>query len=71
MCLESFPRPGNARCAKDGRLSEMIEQKPKPSELSKESLTSKREQAFRKRLSTAVCKPPYASWNGNLLGGER
>ena len=61
VCLESFPRPGNECCAKDGRLSERLERKPKPSELSKESLTSKREQALRRRLSRAVCKPPYAA----------
>jgi len=28
-------------------------------------------EAFRKRLSGAVCKLPYAAWGGNSPGGER
>jgi hypothetical protein len=49
----------------------MIKRKPKPSEQEKESLSTTKELAFRRRLSGVVCKPPYAAISGNSLCGER
>ncbi|MBW6492793.1 MAG: hypothetical protein K0B15_16540 [Lentimicrobium sp.] len=49
----------------------MIERKLEPSELVKESLSSTKEMAFRRRLSGVVCKPPYAAISGNSFCGER
>jgi hypothetical protein len=69
--LNQLHEIGEECCAKDGSPLEMIKRKPKPSELSKESLTSTKEVAFRRRLSGVVCKPPYAALGGNSLGGER
>jgi len=52
--LNQLHEIGEECCAKDGSPLEMIKRKPKPSELSKESLTSTKEVAFRRRLSEPV-----------------
>lgn len=49
----------------------MIKRKPKPSELSKESLSLNKELTLRIGLSRVLCKPMYAALKGNVFCGER